>query len=198
VTEGLSLIEAFLNTADERTFSRHGQPQVPSDQLVSAESLAAWFAEHGLAVEKDLRVSDLDTALSLRAALRAALIDVESETDGGRDDTGSITDANRNTGVDTNRAVGVLSRLPLHLALDGTTGQLRLRGNTGVSGLDRIIETVAVNVADGSWARLKLCAAPDCRWAFYDTSRNAGGRWCRMEACGNRNKTRAYRRRQTV
>ncbi|MEU4242496.1 CGNR zinc finger domain-containing protein [Actinoplanes sp. NPDC026619] len=50
-------------------------------------------------------------------------------------------------------------------------------------------------MAGGGWNRLKLCSAADCRWAFYDTSRNGGGRWCSMEACGNRNKTRAYRRR---
>jgi predicted RNA-binding Zn ribbon-like protein len=66
----------------------------------------------------------------------------------------------------------------------------------GAAGLDVIVETVATSVAGGGWSRLKLCSAEDCRWAFYDTSRNGGGRWCSMEACGNRNKTRAYRRRR--
>jgi predicted RNA-binding Zn ribbon-like protein len=75
------------------------------------------------------------------------------------------------------------------------SGKLRLTADSGVPGLDLIAETVAVTVADGSWNRLKLCSAEDCRWAFYDTSRNGGGRWCRMEVCSNRNKTRAYRRR---
>jgi predicted RNA-binding Zn ribbon-like protein len=64
-----------------------------------------------------------------------------------------------------------------------------------VAGLDAIVETVAASVAGGGWSRLKLCFSADCRWAFYDTSRNGGGRWCSMEACGNRNKTLAYRRR---
>ncbi|MFD9698271.1 CGNR zinc finger domain-containing protein [Lentzea sp. NPDC059081] len=41
-----------------------------------------------------------------------------------------------------------------------------------------------------------MCAAPDCRWAFYDVSRNGRGRWCAMEICGNRQKTRAYRERR--
>jgi len=46
------------------------------------------------------------------------------------------------------------------------------------------------------WARLKVCAADDCRWAFYDTSKNRGGHWCSMEQCGNRVKNRRYRGRQ--
>jgi predicted RNA-binding Zn ribbon-like protein len=47
---------------------------------------------------------------------------------------------------------------------------LRIAAASGVAGLDVIVETVAASVA--------------------------GGRWCSMEACGNRNKTRAYRRRR--
>lgn len=46
----------------------------------------------------------------------------------------------------------------------------------------------------GWWQRLKVCAADDCRWAFYDSSKNRGGTWCRMEVCGNRTKNRRYRR----
>jgi predicted RNA-binding Zn ribbon-like protein len=48
---------------------------------------------------------------------------------------------------------------------------------------------------DGEWERLKICAADDCRWAFYDASRNRGGTWCQMEVCGNRAKNRRFRAR---
>jgi predicted RNA-binding Zn ribbon-like protein len=48
---------------------------------------------------------------------------------------------------------------------------------------------------DGSWARLKACANEDCRWVFYDQSRNRGGSWCDMAACGNRLKNRDFRAR---
>lgn len=47
----------------------------------------------------------------------------------------------------------------------------------------------------GYWARLKICASEECRWAFYDASKNRGGTWCRMEVCGNRAKNRRYRSR---
>ena len=36
---------------------------------------------------------------------------------------------------------------------------------------------------------------PDCRWAFYDGSKNRSGRWCDMASCGNRMKARAFRER---
>jgi len=45
----------------------------------------------------------------------------------------------------------------------------------------------------GTFGRLKSCG--HCRWVFYDTSRNRTGRWCSMQACGGREKAKAYRRR---
>jgi predicted RNA-binding Zn ribbon-like protein len=48
----------------------------------------------------------------------------------------------------------------------------------------------------GTWGRLKICENEECAWAFYDSSRNRSGSWCRMGACGNRIKNRAYRARQ--
>lgn len=49
--------------------------------------------------------------------------------------------------------------------------------------------------AESQWPRLKTCVSDDCRWSFFDRSRNRTGTWCLMETCGNRNKNRAYRRR---
>lgn len=55
-------------------------------------------------------------------------------------------------------------------------------------------------VAAGQWHRLKAC--PDCRWVFYDHSRNASKRWCLMNAggpegraCGTIAKVRRHRER---
>jgi hypothetical protein len=47
----------------------------------------------------------------------------------------------------------------------------------------------------GRWARIKLCAAETCRWAFVDGSRNRSRTWCSMEVCGNRAKARSFRAR---
>ncbi|HJQ45612.1 MAG TPA: CGNR zinc finger domain-containing protein [Amycolatopsis sp.] len=47
----------------------------------------------------------------------------------------------------------------------------------------------------GDWERVKICPADDCRWAFYDRSRNRSRTWCSMSVCGNREKARIWRER---
>jgi predicted RNA-binding Zn ribbon-like protein len=51
---------------------------------------------------------------------------------------------------------------------------------------------------DGTWARLKACANPDCRWAFFDRSHARRGVWCDMAVCGNRIKNRNLRWRRST
>ncbi|WP_035306884.1 CGNR zinc finger domain-containing protein [Actinokineospora inagensis] len=50
----------------------------------------------------------------------------------------------------------------------------------------------------GEWDRLKICPADDCRWAFFDRSRNRSRTWCSMRVCGNREKARAWRERSKL
>jgi predicted RNA-binding Zn ribbon-like protein len=58
------------------------------------------------------------------------------------------------------------------------------------------IAAAAVGLVDaGRWDRLKICPADDCRWAFFDRSKNRSRHWCSMEDCGNRAKSRAFRQR---
>jgi predicted RNA-binding Zn ribbon-like protein len=72
-------------------------------------------------------------------------------------------------------------------------GGARLEGDGLVASLLAIIARAQ---ADGSWSRMKACRAEDCRWAFYDRSRNRSRAWCSMSECGNRAKARSYRARQ--
>ena len=44
--------------------------------------------------------------------------------------------------------------------------------------------------------RVKVCENPDCRWVFYDESRNRTRRWCESAGCGNLLKVRRFRARQ--
>jgi predicted RNA-binding Zn ribbon-like protein len=166
----LPLIEEFLNTVDERTFSRHGQNHVAGEQLTSPQALADWLAAHDLAAGDGLTPADLTATTALRTALRQALT---GDTD----------------------ATAALGGYPLRLEPD-PSGELRIAARSGRPWLDAVVETVAESAARGDWKRIKLCAAPDCRWAFHDTSRSGRGRWCSMETCGNRHKTRTYRERR--
>ena len=69
-------------------------------------------------------------------------------------------------------------------------GRPRLEGSDAVS---RLLAVIAGAELDGTWERLKVCPADDCRWAFYDFSRNRSRTWCDMKVCGNRAKARTYR-----
>ncbi|MBT0769913.1 CGNR zinc finger domain-containing protein [Kineosporia sp. J2-2] len=180
----LGLIEQFLNTLDLRSFTRHGASHVTTDRLSSPGALSAWLAEHDLSSGGTLDTGALDTALALRSALRDALS--EDLDEASHEDP---------TGENADRITLALAAFPVRLTTH-PTGGLRLSAASGVPGLDALIETVATAAATGSWRRVKLCASQDCRWAFYDTSRSGGGRWCSMEVCGNRHKTRAYRQRR--
>jgi predicted RNA-binding Zn ribbon-like protein len=62
--------------------------------------------------------------------------------------------------------------------------------------LGRLLAAVHLAVADGTWHRLKACRLDNCRWAFWDASKNRSGSWCSMKSCGNKAKASAYRARQ--
>jgi predicted RNA-binding Zn ribbon-like protein len=69
----------------------------------------------------------------------------------------------------------------------------------GVDGLlGRVLASAHGAMLDGTWPRLKACRNHGCRWAFYDYSRNRSASWCSMQICGNRTKTRTYRRRRSA
>jgi predicted RNA-binding Zn ribbon-like protein len=56
-----------------------------------------------------------------------------------------------------------------------------------------VLAAAARLAALGQWERVKICPADDCRWAFYDRSRNHSRTWCSMQVCGNREKARTWR-----
>ncbi len=64
-------------------------------------------------------------------------------------------------------------------------------------GVGRILGEVHEAMHDGTWDRLKICAAETCLWAYYDRSKNLHSRWCSPAVCGNRDKVRRYRERAT-
>lgn len=59
--------------------------------------------------------------------------------------------------------------------------------------LARITESFAQVLLRGDARRLKICANPDCGWAFYDSSRAMTRTWCDSRACGNLMKVRRFR-----
>ncbi|MGH3715275.1 MAG: CGNR zinc finger domain-containing protein, partial [Micromonosporaceae bacterium] len=91
---------------------------------------------------------------------------------------------------------GLARELPLVLDASVRPPRLTARDGGSVDGvLAMLLGAVAEAVAAGTWARLKACRNPHCRWAYYDQSRNRSRSWCSMETCGNRAKARAFRER---
>jgi predicted RNA-binding Zn ribbon-like protein len=172
----LELPLAFANTLDV---------EEARDELGNAESLRVWLLGHHL-IDGDTRVSrrDLGLAIELRDALRRTLL-AHSGLPLPSDEVGIVNE--------------VLARLPLDVQIDAS-GEPRVvaRGEGVTAALGRVVCDVAKARTLGTWDRLKLCPAEDCLWAFFDSSKNRSRRWCSMNVCGNRTKTRTYRRRQAA
>jgi predicted RNA-binding Zn ribbon-like protein len=172
----LEPVQAFVNTNDieERT-----------DKLRSRTDLRDWLAEHGLLeATADVTADEFERAIALREAIR------------------ELGAGHNHLPADTASAMARLNeateRAGLVPALDADEG-LRLapraRGVDGALGL--LLAAIYASIAEGSWERMKTCECDDCRWLFYDASKNRNGRWCHSAVCGTRERSRrAYQRRR--
>lgn len=179
----LGAVLDFLNTLDERSYSRHGVRRVGGDALTTAAALSTWLAGHGLVTPgRRASRSDLACAHELRAALRVIL---RARFDGAAD-MQVLTSAD-----------ATLAALPLQIRIAEDGAPRVVPAAEGVrAALVSLAVVVAQAEARGTWKRMKMCAAADCHWVFFDSSRNGGGRWCSMAVCGNRDKTNKYRQRR--
>ena len=53
-----------------------------------------------------------------------------------------------------------------------------------------VIRSAADLLVSEEAARIHECGGEDCGWMYVDRSRNGLRRWCQMETCGNREKSR--------
>src|ERR687888_295457 len=131
-------------------------------------------------VDAALGEADLSRTIELREALRALL----RAHNGAGPDPDAISVFN---------ATAAAARLSLELDGGGRVA-LESYGRGIDAALGQIVALVLREMLEGRWERLKACR--NCRWAFYDYSRNRSASWCSMLLCGNRLKTRSYRRRR--
>jgi predicted RNA-binding Zn ribbon-like protein len=170
----LVLVQALVNTIE-----------LPdgSDRLAERGDARRWLVDNQLlAPHAELTDADLDLVRGVREAVRALLV----QNAGGPAPTdGVLAPLREIASTGTARAC---------LADDG---EVRLTA-TGTSARDRLVNLLLIvrdAQRDGTWPLLKACASDECRWAFYDKSRNHAGTWCEMSACGNKLKNRAFRAR---
>src|SRR5579871_5108611 len=162
----LRLVQELLNSYEA---------DLDRDELADLDALAAWLRSRELIGPAErLAGRDLERARSFREALRALL---EERPHGA-------------VRSETRRAINDGSGAALLRVELDAAGAPRLLG--AASGLDgafaQLLAIIAEAALDGTWARLKVCERPACRWAFYDRSKNRSGSWCSMAVCGNRAK----------
>lgn len=166
--EDVELVRAFVNTLDVED---------GTDSLASSADLRRWLQDRGqLEDSATVSAGDVDLAHRLRQALRSELLAHHD----GEPDRGAVAELE-----------AVQAELPLRAVASGAG--LAPAGAGARAGLAAIVAAATRARITGTWDRLKICPADDCRWAFYDASRNRSRRWCSMDVCGNRSKVRAFR-----
>jgi predicted RNA-binding Zn ribbon-like protein len=171
-SRSLDLVIDFVNTLDI---------EQGVDEL-TADGTSAWLARAGL-LAPGVGVGEVERerAVSLREALRSLMLANNGE--GLSKGAGQVLEEVAREG-----------ELSVRFARGGAA-TLAPRAEGFAGALAKLLVPVAYANSDDTWQRVKACRAPDCRWAFYDRSRNRSAVWCDMAVCGNRTKVRAYRSR---
>lgn len=161
-------VQAFVNTRDM---------EEDTDLLGDPDTARAWLIDAGLLAEgATLGEADRALAREVREGIRSLL-------------EGAAR-------VEPLRRVADAHRARLTVTEEGAVALANAGAGELGDGLFELLLTIHRAQEDGSWLRLKVCANPDCRWAFFDRSRNQQGNWCSMAVCGNRLKNRQLRARR--
>ncbi|MCB0940768.1 MAG: CGNR zinc finger domain-containing protein [Mycobacterium sp.] len=173
--EPLTRIQALINTVDLES---------GADRLADAAAARPWLVAHGLlAADRTPSADDLATVRAVREALRAMVV---HNAGGPLPSAADLAPLRRIADTATARA---------RLDDDGTV-RVDPVADAQAGRLLALLLVVAEAQRDGTWQHLKACGNEDCRWAFYDRSRNHGGTWCDMATCGNKLKNREFRARR--
>ncbi len=155
------------------------------ERLVDPASAREWLLESDLAAPAvEVGERELELLLECREVIRDL---IDANVDGDPD-----------AAVPRLRRLAAAHPVELVAAEDGTLALDLTPPATVDAVISQLVGIVFAAQLEGEWSRLKVCASDECRWAFYDSSRNRSGTWCQMETCGNQIKNRAYRRRKTA
>lgn len=156
------------------------------EKLGDVAAAREWLVGLGLAAPRiEISEEDRQRLVELRRCVRAL---IDANMTGSQDEAANAELAR----------IAALHPVPVRVGVDGAV-DLDLAPAESVDALiAQAIGIVLRAQIDGSWERLKICAADSCRWAFFDSSKNRRGHWCTMEVCGNREKNRAYRARKAT
>lgn len=164
----------FLNTAN-RYFA--------ADLILDPELRPAWFSRH----LPDFDIEGVEAAGWKRLAV---LRDAACSLVAGEEGAGE-------------RLSAIAARYPAELRFAGTGDSTRAtlapHRQVGEHAIAvAVLAALHAAATDGRLSRLRLCDRPECRWCYYDASKNRSARWCSADPCGDLMKARAYRSRQRL
>jgi len=170
----LLLVQGFINTH---------QLDDQIELLDDPEAGRRWLEEAGLLGEHvALTAEDLVWARAIRESIRGLLELAEGQA--------------RGNDLEPLRELAERHHPRLRIHPDGALSLENPGHGTLDDGLFELLLIIRQAQEEGTWSRLKLCGNPDCRWAYYDRSRNQQGHWCDMASCGNRLNNRQLRARR--
>jgi predicted RNA-binding Zn ribbon-like protein len=186
----------LVNTVD---WTRHGPAD---DRLTSYERLTRWAEgaelitsrlgdalreRAGVRVREEARA--LRQALDLRWTLRQIFVAVAHEA-------AAPATAVEELNAEVSEA---MARLQLIRDRASPNGVLRWSWAGAGDHLESVLWPVARSAAQllvsDEVGQIRECGAADCGWQYVDRSRNGLRRWCQMEVCGTREKSRRRARR---
>ena len=175
------------------------------ERLTSYEALTRWTEGAGLldrAAGASLRriaqsrVHEARTVLAQTRAMRAVLRQLFSAKPGSKTAAESLAAYNGSLRealqwVEIRLATGRRTRAGhafLQWSWQGLEDSLE-------SPLRLIVWSAAELLVSDEAAEIRTCAGEDCGWVYVDRSRNGLRRWCRMQTCGTKSKSRRRRER---
>ena len=155
-----------------------------ADELAGPRELGGWMSRRGLLFTgAGITPAMFEAALDLRSSLRDYLQRDPADRRKGRDAVRSLNAA--------------LKSFPLVVQARDDRGMvLGPARSDALAGLSAVVAELYDGSINGTLDRLKMCASEECRRVFFDRSKPATRRWCLSSLCGNRMKTRAYRKRR--
>lgn len=158
------------------TWALPNDTRVPEDFIKTEGDIINFFLSNGLPEDTEF---DLGEVKAFRKDLREAIEEQNGES-----------------------LLHWLTQYPVQAALNLEENALKVQfvPNREKHLISLLIRIIVEAAAYKQWERLKAC--PDCKFVFYDNSKNGSKKWCGMyaggpkgRACGTINKVRRYRER---
>jgi predicted RNA-binding Zn ribbon-like protein len=185
----------LVNTVDFTIRGLEEERLTNYDRLTQwAEGAGVVSPSHGAALRRVAAAHLREASSAYRAALRtrAALARLFGAIAEGAASAEALSEFNR-------LLVSALEHLRVTSAsaARGHGQQLRLGWEEGKQKLESLLWPVlwsaASLVTSDEASRIRVCGGENCGWMYVDRSRNGLRRWCQMETCGTREKTRRRR-----